>query len=196
MSFLRSNQQPVSLNGKKNHSIRLLALDGVMSALGVLLMFILRVQLLPAVAPWLIYEMGDVPALITALIAGPVHGILVLLVVSIVQLVTPFSSGIYGLFMHLVSSGLFILIPALLWKFKPKKSSLVIGLVVGTIVMTLAMIPLNLIITPLFTGAPVEAVKQMIVPAIIPFNLTKGALNSVIGFIVFLTLEKVFKISH
>jgi riboflavin transporter FmnP len=178
---------------QKTKNVRLLALDGLMAALGVLLMFVLRVPLFPGVAPWLIYEMGDVPAIIAGLMAGPAHGLLVLLVICLVQLVTPMASGIYGLFMHFLASGLLVLIPALLWKRKKTNLNLILGLVLGSVAMTLIMIPMNLIITPLFTNAPVEAVKALLLPAIIPFNLIKACLNSVISFVVFLALKRVFK---
>lgn len=193
MSYMSSSKKRVSLTGKRRSQVELIALDGVMASLGVLLMFITRLQLLPGVAPWLIYEMGDVPAIITALIAGPVHGLFVLAVVCVVQLVTPFSSGLYGLLMHFISSGVLVLIPALLWRYKSKNTSLIVGLILGTLAMTGVMIPLNIYITPKFAGMPVEAVKQMILPAIVPFNLIKGAMNSAASFVVFLALSKIFK---
>lgn len=49
------------------------------------------------------------------------------------------------------------------------------GLAVGSVLMTLVMIPLNLVFTGIFMGTGVEAVVKMLIPAIIPFNLIKRA---------------------
>ena len=49
---------------------------------------------------------------------------------------------------------------------------------------------MNLIVTPLYTGVPVETVAGMIVPIILPFNLMKFTINSVVVGLVFLPLKK------
>jgi riboflavin transporter FmnP len=51
--------------------------------------------------------------------------------------------------------------------------------------MTAIMVPANLIITPLFTGWPVAAVKALIWPGIVPFNAIKAGINSIVSFLVF-----------
>jgi riboflavin transporter FmnP len=51
--------------------------------------------------------------------------------------------------------------------------------------MAAVMIPLNLLLTPLFMGAPVQVVVDMIIPAILPFNLIKAGLNSVVTLILY-----------
>ena len=64
-----------------------------------------------------------------------------------------------------------------------------IALVVGGLVMIAVLIPANLIITPLFLGIPTEAVLAMIPTIILPFNLLKVALNTVIVFILYKRLS-------
>jgi riboflavin transporter FmnP len=44
---------------------------------------------------------------------------------------------------------------------------------------------MNLLVTPLYMGAPREAVIAMLPTAIIPFNLLKAGLNSVLTFILY-----------
>ena len=53
----------------------------------------------------------------------------------------------------------------------------------GTVLATLAMIPINLVILRLELGLMPDAVMAMMLPAILPFNLLKGVLNSVIYFL-------------
>jgi len=50
----------------------------------------------------------------------------------------------------------------------------------------------NLVITPLFMGVPIEAVKQMLIPVIIPFNLLKSGINGVIVFAVYKPVSNYF----
>ena len=47
------------------------------------------------------------------------------------------------------------------------------------------MCVLNYFITPMFMGAPREAVAAMLIPVIIPFNLMKAGINAVITFLVY-----------
>ena len=45
------------------------------------------------------------------------------------------------------------------------------------------MCAMNLLVTPHYMGAPVEAVVAMIPTVIIPFNLLKAGLNSLVTFL-------------
>jgi len=61
------------------------------------------------------------------------------------------------------------------------KNMLVLGIVVAVVMAVLG----NLVVTPAWLGVPVDAVVAMIVPILIPFNLAKGILNSVLTLIVY-----------
>ena len=65
----------------------------------------------------------------------------------------------------------------------------VIGLVVGALLALVAAIAGNLVITPAWLGVPLDAVIAMIVPILIPFNLLKGALNSVLTLIIYKSIS-------
>lgn len=184
------NQKSLSL--RNTFSVSKLALDGVLAALGVVLMLLVRFPLVPA-APWMLYDMGDLPAIIGGLIAGPVHGLLILLVVCLIQLLTPNASGFYGFLMHFVASGILVLIPSLVWRKSQKQSTLVVSLIVAALAMTAVMIPMNLWITPLFAGVPYQAVVDMIVPILLPFNLIKGLINTLGSFLIFQGVKGVAK---
>ena len=64
----------------------------------------------------------------------------------------------------------------------------------GTLTQTLVMVGCNLVFTPLFMGAPVGEVVAMLVPAIIPFNLMKAALNSLVTFVIYKPISRVVRI--
>ena len=51
--------------------------------------------------------------------------------------------------------------------------------------MTIIMSICNLLLTPIFLGAPLQTVLDLMLPAIVPFNLLKATINSVITFFVY-----------
>jgi riboflavin transporter FmnP len=51
--------------------------------------------------------------------------------------------------------------------------------------MTLIMVPANLIITPLYLGVNRNIVVNMLIPAILPFNLLKGMISGILTFILY-----------
>lgn len=166
----------------------------LLSALSILLMMVIRFPIVPS-APFLEYEPGDVPALIGAFLYGPGAGLLITAVVSLVQAVTVSAgSGWIGAIMHMVATGTMVLISGLIYKRIHTFKGAVIALAAGSIGMTLMMIPLNLFFTTKFLGVPVEAVKAMLVPAIIPFNLIKAVGNSALTVLVYKSVARVLRI--
>ena len=61
----------------------------------------------------------------------------------------------------------------------------VIGLVLGIVLAVAMAVAGNLLVTPAWLGVPLDAVVAMIVPILIPFNLLKGILNSVLTLVVY-----------
>lgn len=166
----------------------------VLSALSILLMFLIRFPLIPA-ATFLEYEPGDVPALIAAFLFGPGAGVIVTLVVSLVQALTVSAgSGWIGAIMHLIATGIMVTVAGFIYKRIHNFKGAVIALIAGSISMILIMIPLNLVFTTKFMNVPVEAVKAMIIPVIIPFNLLKASMNSVLTVFVYKPVGKFLRV--
>jgi riboflavin transporter FmnP len=157
----------------------------MLSALSVLLMFLIRFPLIPA-ATFLEYEPGDVPALIAAFLFGPGAGVIVTLVVSLIQALTVSAgSGWIGALMHFIATGTMVMVAGYIYKRVHTLKGAVIALIASSITMILIMVPLNLIFTTKFMNVPIDVVKAMIVPVIIPFNLLKASMNSVLTFFVY-----------
>lgn len=169
------------------------AIMAMLTAVSVVLVSVVHIPLIPA-APFLEYDAADIPILIGSLMLGPTAGMIILLAVCIIQAMTvSASSGIIGFLMHFIASSVLILIPSIIYRRKKTIKSLVVGLILGTLGMTVVMIPLNLVFTGIFMGTGVKAVASMLIPAIIPFNLIKAALNSAISFAVFTPISTVLK---
>ena len=164
---------------------RKLTLCAILSALSVILAVLIHFPLFPAAA-FLEYDPADIPIFISSFALGPVLGIVTTVITSVVQGTTvSAASGIAGIIMHIISTGSFVLVSGLYYKKRKTKTAALVSLVLGTITMTIVMVLLNLVITPLFLGAPLEAVISMLVPVIIPFNFAKAAINSLITYIVY-----------
>ncbi|NLJ33093.1 MAG: ECF transporter S component [Firmicutes bacterium] len=157
----------------------------VLSALSIILMFMVRFPLIPA-APFLEYEPGDVPALIAAFLFGPGAGLLVTLAVSLVQALTVSAgSGWIGAIMHFVATGTMVVVAGSIYQRFHNFGGALMALIVSSLCMTTVMIPLNLFFTTKFMNVPVEAVRAMIFPIIVPFNLLKATLNSCLTVVVY-----------
>jgi riboflavin transporter FmnP len=53
-----------------------------------------------------------------------------------------------------------------------------------------------LIFTPLYTGMPRQAVVDMLLPIIIPFNLIKAGGNALITFLLYKPISALLKRTH
>lgn len=83
---------------------------------------LIRFPLIPAVS-FLTYDFADIPILITTFAFGPASGLLVLTVVSFIQAFLMGGDGFYGFIMHIIASGVFLMIAGLMYrKHKTKKS--------------------------------------------------------------------------
>ena len=156
---------------KSNKNTYKLTVTGILTGLSVVMVFLIRFPIFPS-APFLEYDPADIPILLVAFAFGPVAGITSTIIASIIQGLTVSShSGVYGIIMHVLSTGSYVLTAGLIYHFKRDRVGGCIGIFSGVIVSAIVMAAANLIITPLFMGVPVEAVKQMLIPVIIPFNL-------------------------
>ncbi len=167
----------------QNKTVRL-AKMGMLVAISVVLVSIVRFPIFPAVA-FLEYDPADIPIIIGTFAFGPVAGLMIVIITSILQGVTvSAASGLYGIIMHILATGAFVLVAGLLYKGNKSKREAVIALVAGVAAMTIVMVIANMIVTPIFTGWPLSAVME-VMPFIVAFNLLKAGVNSIITFFLY-----------
>lgn len=164
----------------------------MLSALSVILVMLIRIPW-PG-APFLEYDPADVPILITTLMYGPLSGLIVTVVVSLVQgLTVSAGSGIIGIIMHILATGFYVVFSGFIYKKSKNPRGLTIALTFGALVATLIMLLWNVWFTPLFLGTPTEAVLKMLIPVILPFNLIKTVLNGALAGGLYSVLSKILK---
>ncbi|MGN0477113.1 MAG: ECF transporter S component [Ruminococcus sp.] len=140
---------------------------------------------IPNIGGFLTYEPKDVILTIGGFIFGPVAGILMAFVVCFIEMVTISTTGLIGLVMNFLASGVFIGVASVIYYKKKTLSRAIIGLVASTLSLIVIMLLWNYIMTPIFFGMPREAVLDMFIPLLIPFNAIKGALNSALTLLLY-----------
>lgn len=170
-------------------NLRMLTTLAILTALSIVLMLIVHFPVFPA-APYLEYEPMDIPILIAGFAYGPIAALAVTVVSCVIQGVAVATTGWVGILMHFIATGTLVTIASLIYRRKHSIVGAIIGLLVGTVAMAAIMVPANLIIQPLFYGVPAEAVKPLILPILIPFNLIKAGINSAVTFAIYKPLRK------
>lgn len=165
---------------------------GMLTALSIILVYAIHFPIFPS-ATYLEYDMADVPILIGTFLYGPWWGLGLTAIVSLLQwlLVSPQSLWV-GAIMHFFATGSYVVAAGLIYAHKKTTTAAIIGMAVGAVLQTLMMIPMNLIFTVHFFGVPKEAVIALLPTAIIPFNAIKTVANSILTFLLYKRVSKLF----
>lgn len=174
-------------NNSNVWSTRQLVTMALMCAIGTLLSFI-EFPLLPGVT-WLKFDASNMPAMVAGFAYGPAGSVAVGIVTAIIHglLMADFT----GALMNILVVTCFVLPAALIYKKKRTYKFAIIGLVFSIIAGVIGSIIGNLLLTPSWLGVPFDAVVALIIPVLIPFNLLKGLLNSVITLIVYKSISNI-----
>jgi riboflavin transporter FmnP len=153
-------------------------------ALSMIAGYFIHFPILPQ-APFLLYDPGNVFLLIGSFKLGPKIGVLMCFITAILFALITGQGGPYGALMNFLATGTLIFVSSQIYLLNHTKRGAILGMILGTLAMTLIMIPANLIITPFYLGVEREIVIKMLIPAIIPFNLLKGIISGVLTFILY-----------
>ena len=168
---------------------RKLTVMAMLVAISVILVYFIRFPIFPA-APFLEYDPADIPILIGTFAFGPVAGIILTVIASAIQALTvSVHSGIYGFLMHVIATSTLVIVAGTIYKVKHTRIGALIGLISGTVAWCAVMLVANHFITPIFMMVPTAAVDSMLIPVILPFNLIKAGINSLVTFLVYKTVS-------
>ncbi|MBQ0041291.1 MAG: ECF transporter S component [Clostridiales bacterium] len=171
----------------KKLNAKAIAKLAMMAAISLVLLLLVRIPFPPA--PFLVYDPADMPIYITAFAYGPWAGLAVTVIVSLIQAFMLGGDGLYGFLMHVVATGIVAVVIGMLYQHKKTKKNAIISLIVGVVVTVIVMIGMNLLITPLYMGVEIKAVVVMLPTVIIPFNLLKAGINSLLTFLLYKRLS-------
>lgn len=188
-----------------NQSKKLLNIKNMtkISILSVIAFILMQIEFpIPIFPSFLKIDLSDLPALVGGFALGPIVGILIELFKNLMHLIQTSTSGVGELANFLV--GVALVAPASLIYYRNKtRKNAVIGLLVGTIGMGIVGGLSNYyILLPFYANVlkfPIEAIVEMgslvnsnivdlnslIFYAIIPFNILKGIVLSVITMLIY-----------
>lgn len=163
----------ISLDIKKTASIAML------SALAFLARLVFKIPV-----SFLTFDIKDTVIALGGLVFGPVSGVVIALVVSLVEMIIS-ETGPIGFIMNFVSSAVFAGVASLIYKFKRTFNGAIIGLYSSVAATTAVMLLMNVILTPIYQGVPRSAVIAMLPTLFLPFNFAKTLLNAAIVMLIY-----------
>ena len=146
------------------------------------------------VAGFLEVEVSDLPAIIISFAVGPWAGVCVELIKNLLHCMIS-STGFVGEAANFAVNGVFVLVCGMIYKRNRTKNGAVIALAAATVVMSAAGILTNLyIMLPLYMPAWSFAEKiSFIMSVMVPFNLCRGAVLSVITMLIYKKISTFLK---
>ncbi|MBS3872045.1 MAG: ECF transporter S component [Firmicutes bacterium] len=175
-----------------NKQTRNLVIISMLAGMSYILMFVLQVPLIPS-APFLKYDPSDVPALIGAFIFGPLAGVVISFIKATLFLLTKGTSGPVGSIQNFLASASFALVAGLVYKKMPTKLGAFISMIAGGLAMTAVMHVSNATWALAAWGVPEAGRSAMLLTAILPFNLARMTVSTLITFPMFLGVMPILK---
>lgn len=172
----------------KRRKTEKMVVTALLASFSYLLLF-LEIPILPTFG-WLKLDFSDIPILIGSFILGPVAGITIAFIRSLLNYMM--SGGdvlsLIGNTTGFLASVIFMLPIYYMVKRENNNKNLIIGMIISSSLLTIFMSIANyFVITPLYIsllgmdfGIPIA---QMVLYGIVPFNIIKGIAVSVVFFI-------------
>ncbi|PEL11648.1 ECF transporter S component [Bacillus sp. AFS017336] len=175
---------------QQRNKVNIMVIVAMLSSISYLLMLIEFP--IPIFPDWLKLDFSELPALIGAIVFGPFAGIAVVLIKNILHIAIKGTTTVgLGELANFIAGVVYILPASYFFRKYRTIKGLTIGLIVGTIAMTVVLSILNyFVLLPAyahFMHYPLP--NKVIVVSIIPFNLLKGILIMVITLVLYPKLK-------
>jgi riboflavin transporter FmnP len=129
---------------------------------------------------FLTFDAKDAILTIASFIYGPLSALIMSLIPALIEFITISDTGFWGLLMNFASSAIFTVTASFIYKYKRSLNGAIIGLYSAVILTAGLMIPLNILITPIYMKVPTDTVIKFIPTLLFPFNLAKALMNAAI----------------
>ena len=176
----------------RDTKLRIMLYLTILSVISFLLMYVMEIPILSLVGmpgfEFLKYDLSEVVALVAGFIFGPVAGMIVIGLKSVLFFFSgKNTTGWVGLAASLTAGLSLVAGSTILYKIKQSKVNLFIGIVIGTIAMTILMLLFNyFVFLPLYG---IEA-NAFWITGLAAFNILKGLLSGVFSVILYQLLKK------
>ena len=178
-------KQEAAIQNTNRWSTKQLVTMALMCAIAILLSFI-EFPIFP-VASFLKLDISFVPSAVMGFAYGSGPGVLVGVACAVAH--GAITGNWVGCLMNIIACCAFVIPASIIYKRNRTFKGAMIGLVVSIVCLVVAAIVANLAIDPTFYGIPFDVVAGLIVPAILPFNIIKGVVISVLTAIVYKSIS-------
>ncbi|MEF9952118.1 MAG: ECF transporter S component [Clostridium sp.] len=194
------NYQKECVCTPKRRNVDKLVKVSILSAIGFILMMVDFP--LPIFPVFLQIDLSDIPALIGGFALGPIAGVAIELIKNLIHLLASSTAGI-GEMANFIVGATFVFVASTVYKKSRTKKGAIIGVAVGTIVMSIVACVFNyFVLIPLYEsvlGWPISGIIDMaskvtslvtnletlILYSILPFNLLKGIIVSGVVLLIY-----------
>lgn len=196
------------VNSKSN--VKVMSRIGMLSAVAFLLMFFEFP--LTFIAPSFIkLDISDLPAMVGAFTMGPVAGIIISAVKNVLHIALKgTSTGGVGELSNFIIASVLTGTAGIIYKRDNTFKGAIVGMLFGTVLMTIVAIISNyFVIFPLYANfMPMEAIINagkavnanisslwdMMIYSLVPFNLIKGFLVSIVTMLIYKKISHLFRV--
>lgn len=168
-------------------STKRIAMTALFCALAAICTLFVEFPILPAV-PWLKYDPSGIVCLVAGFAFGPATGAVVSVISYLPHIAT--ASGFWGMLMAIIATITMVVPSSLIYKRDTTMKGAIIGLVVGAVISVACCIVANIIVTPLYAHMSTQDVLALVVPALLPFNALKVAINAVVTALIYKPVSK------
>ena len=179
--LMSEQSQHIEFNNTNRWTTKQLVTMALMSALGAIFMYV-QIPLIPA-APFLTYDPSLVPAVVCTFAYGMGPGIAVSVITIVIHALT--TGDWVGGLMNLVAALGYLMPIALVYAKVRGRRGAVLSLVCGVIGAAACSMVSNLTIGVWFWYGSVDVIAPLMLPAVLPFNIAKGVINSLLMLMVY-----------
>ncbi|NLX69584.1 MAG: ECF transporter S component [Clostridiales bacterium] len=193
---------------KANYTIRDIAKIGLLSAIAFVLMAFAEFPL-PLFPAFLKFDISDLPALIGAFAMGPVAGVIIEFVKNLIHFFFRSETGGVGNLANFVVGVSFVFPAGLVYSLNRTKKGALIGMIFGTVAMAiLASLANYYVLIPMYArifsmeaildmmskaNKAIVDVKTYVLYAVIPFNILKAVVISLITMIIYKKVSPILR---
>ena len=176
-------------------NVKFIAVTAILSSISAVLMMLSFP--IPFFPPFMKFDLSDFPALIGAFALGPWAGCIIELIKNLSHLMRTSSAGI-GEFANFIIGASFVIPAGIIYKYNKTRKGALLGMAIGVICMAVIGVLANyFILFPFYqTIMPIEKIIKMtqkfvpsvdslwkvILFSIVPFNILKGTILSMLAF--------------
>ncbi len=180
-----ATDQSLNFTNTNKWDTRQLVTMALLCAISVLLSFI-EFPLIPGIS-WLKYDASCMPAMVVGFAFGPTAGIVVGAVSALIHgmMLGDWVGALMNIFIVIAM----VLPSAAIYRKQHSFKGAIIGLIIAVVAAIVVAIVSNLAIDPFYFGMPFEAVVALVVPVLLPFNIIKAIINSVLTIVIYKSIS-------